>query len=1095
MWVPNASRGFVTTRKSAAAAKASIAISWSCGLDAFPSEVRRDPFLRVLASGDCLKGLRSGLSVSCAKGRNSSASCVPLAKRYIVLNCNQTIKGNKLMSNWNVLAIEFPRNMFVASLAFIALCACVMPSLGFAQQAEEEEQTEQSEESIEATELEQAPVVPLEEIEEVVVTGSRLQRTPGELAGNLITLDEDYIRSTGEVTLERVLRQLPQNSNPSQERFGSNLNSATNFSGASTVNLRGLGSESTLILIDGKRIGHSGLLGGVSDVSEIPLAMVERIEVLLDGASAIYGSDAVGGVVNIITKKDYQGVLLELNYNWPSEDGYEEIQGSVSGGFSLGDNTRIRASVQRNDHSGMDAADRNVTLFQQSIFSGPQYDLRFCCLSDGSSLPILWRLDGDVLTRAEFFALSAEDKARATEEHYAILPQGFNENSSVDEITEFRKPSWGAETQSGYSVLPEAVRDSLTFNVEQDFGLNLSAALRVRYENRDTVYERGYVTFNGETFGSANSFNQFGGNVHIRGQRRDMPSPRLETESETFDIGLDFEGVFGDSGWEWEAGFGRVTRESETLNMNVINREVLRPGLSSRVQNVYRLSEEDCLARGGTYTPERLSWGILQPSRCAVPPPPAINPFGDLSPYLDTLMASSTNEQSRFEALVRGDLFALPGGDVRLLVGYSWKELVLESATDFQAGLTYESPTGAVDNFDTDAERSNQAMFFESLLPIVGAANSRPGIDRLSLSLSGRWDSYDEPSVVFNLADEGPQAAEDLSDPGEEFTWGLGVNFTPVSDLRVRINKQTAFVAPQLNQVIVATGIGPSQPFQGLFIQLPGGALQQREIRVIEGGNSDLKSETAETLSFGFELTPRFVAGLGFKATWSETEYKDRINRLSNFIIDPNNLPSGTTYDPVEDLYTQERRWINVSSINREGVDYDLYYERATNIGQFGLQVRHSRTTEYEFVVDPTAGDESISVLSHTEGSTAVGVVPRSATNAQLSWRHRGLDISVDISSTDETSRSLGGVTRTYTPPQLLDLTLSYEFGAGGLLPSPAFLDGGRITFRVNNLTDDFGESKGYTSTGEQIPQSSPDPSPLYGRVFSLSYRMSFGEN
>ena len=127
------------------------------------------------------------------------------------------------------------------------------------------------------------------------------------------------------------MRQLPQNLNSTTETIGSSLNNVSNFTGASTVNLRGLGSESTLILIDGKRIGYNGFLGGVTDISKIPLSMVERIEVILDGASAIYGSDAVGGVVNIITRKDYEGIELDFNHNWPSGGSYDESRGSNRG--------------------------------------------------------------------------------------------------------------------------------------------------------------------------------------------------------------------------------------------------------------------------------------------------------------------------------------------------------------------------------------------------------------------------------------------------------------------------------------------------------------------------------------------------------------------------------------------------------------------------------------------------------------------------------------------------------------------------------------------------------------------------------------------
>ena len=112
------------------------------------------------------------------------------------------------------------------------------------------------------------------ELADVRVTGSRLNRPPSELSGNLIVLDRDDIRASGELTLARVLRQLPQNVNATNETYGSELNGSNNVTGASTVNLRGLGSESTLILVDGRRIGYKRPARGVTDISSIPLSMV-----------------------------------------------------------------------------------------------------------------------------------------------------------------------------------------------------------------------------------------------------------------------------------------------------------------------------------------------------------------------------------------------------------------------------------------------------------------------------------------------------------------------------------------------------------------------------------------------------------------------------------------------------------------------------------------------------------------------------------------------------------------------------------------------------------------------------------------------------
>ena len=459
-----------------------------------------------------------------------------------------------------------------------------------------------------ATELEQAPVVPQTEIEEIVVTGSRIARTPEELAGNLVVLDGDFIRASGEATLERVLRQLPQNANSTVERFGSNLNTVSNFTGASTVNLRGLGSESTLVLVDGKRIGHSGALGGVTDISTIPLALVERIEVLLDGASAIYGSDAVGGVINIITRRDYEGAELDLNYNQPADGSYGEWRGSISGGFNAG-GTRIRASVSHSEHSGLDDADREVTLFERSKFAGPQFDARFCCLADGTTLPVLYRLDGDTLTVPEFRMLSAEDQARAMAETHVVLPLGFNENSSVDEITEFGAPNWGVETQAGWHVLPENRSDGVSLSFDRDFNANFSGEFRARYESRETTYNRGHFSITGEStsFHRNSPFNPLNQTLHIKGQRPDLPGPSTVTDSDTLDLGIDLDGSVGDSGWEWEASLGFSSQDTDSLRLNSVDRLALEAGLNSdgvtqRSVITPGETQASCLEKGGSFS-------------------------------------------------------------------------------------------------------------------------------------------------------------------------------------------------------------------------------------------------------------------------------------------------------------------------------------------------------------------------------------------------------------------------------------------------------------------------------------------------------------
>ena len=928
-----------------------------------------------------------------------------------------------------------------------------------------------------ATELEDAPVVPQADIEEVIVTGSRLALTPNELAGNLLVLDRDFINATGEATLERVLRQLPQNLNATGERFGSSLNTAPNFSGASTVNLRGLGSEATLILVDGKRIGHSGFLGGVTDVSSIPLSMVERVEVMLDGASAIYGSDAVGGVVNIITRKDYQGVELDLNYNWPSDGGYNEWRGALAGGFTLAD-TRVRGSVTFGSHSGLDGTKRQATLFQRAIFAGPQYDIRFCCFPAGVHLPVLYRLAGDVLTFPEFRALSPEDQARATPETHAVLPVGFNANSSVDEITEFGPPNWGVQTQAGFHTLPQNERNGVFLGAEREFGARVTAGFRVRLERRQTTYDQGHVGFSGQTFGANNPFNPFDRNVHLRGQRPDMGTVSSQTDTGVLDTGIDLAGSFTDR-WEWEADFGFSSNESNTDRIKTLDLARLRDGLLSdgvtpRTRFLTGETAESCAAKGGT-----IFFGLC---RISTPPAEPVNPFGDLSAYIgDTLSADSTNEQTRFGALVRGRFGFLSAGDVRVLLGASHQTTSLDSATDFQV---VTGPIGTVSSLDTLAERANKAVYAEALVPVFDTSQS------LDLSFSARWDSYDAPDVTYREGDA-PEDVDDLPAPGSASTWGVGLVYAPRDNARIRMSRQTAFVAPQLNQILLRTSQRTASGFGGLLVQQPDGGLAFASALIKEGGNPELRPETAYTSSVGFEVLPVSLPGIALKSTWSRTRYQDRITRIVNTIIDPENLPSSTRYLEAEDIYFQERRWINASVVVREGLDHEIHFNRETEVGGFDFQLRYSRTLHYDVTVDP-AVDKPVSILRVATSQTPGGVVAPSAANALLAWRHRGLEAGLDIEKRAKTTTTLAGVTSVYSPPTTVDLRLTYNFGPGGFLPMPAWTDGARVTLAINNLTSSYGETHVSNADGEVLEQQTSDRSPLYGRVFNFSLHTSF---
>ena len=220
------------------------------------------------------------------------------------------------------------------------------------------------------------------EIEDVVVTGS-LIRGVADGPSPVVTVTRDEMARNGRATVAQLLASLPQN-------FGGTANegalgnggdrSGTNSTYANGVNLRGLGSDATLVLINGRRLAGTGAKGDFVDVSTIPTAAVERVDILLDGASALYGADAVGGVVNIILRDDYDGAETRVRVGNTSDGASGEYQvaqvlgrqwssGSAMLTYEYYDRealARIRASASRRCGPPLARRKRPTLLLQQS---------------------------------------------------------------------------------------------------------------------------------------------------------------------------------------------------------------------------------------------------------------------------------------------------------------------------------------------------------------------------------------------------------------------------------------------------------------------------------------------------------------------------------------------------------------------------------------------------------------------------------------------------------------------------------------------------------------------------------------------------------
>src|SRR5271167_2808407 len=231
------------------------------------------------------------------------------------------------------------------------------------------------------------------ELQEVVVTGSRIQQNPNDVSiSPIISVTALEIAQTGLVRTEDLLNNLPQvvAENSSGQSISSN--------GTATVSLRGLGSQRTLVLIDGRRMAPGGGLGtsAAPDINQIPAAMIQRVDVLTGGASAVYGADAVAGVVNFVMDTHFQGVRLDADYGYNSyKNDNQQYLGLLAaagdqippGTTNAGANRSASFLAGSNFADGKGNATVYFTYLNSSPAIGYQYDYAGCTLNTPGSLP------------------------------------------------------------------------------------------------------------------------------------------------------------------------------------------------------------------------------------------------------------------------------------------------------------------------------------------------------------------------------------------------------------------------------------------------------------------------------------------------------------------------------------------------------------------------------------------------------------------------------------------------------------------------------------------------------------------------------------
>jgi outer membrane receptor protein involved in Fe transport len=576
-------------------------------------------------------------------------------------------------------------------------------------------------------------------VSELVITGSHI-RGGGSGASPVIVLGADDLERLGRATVAEALNLLPQVFGGQSTEATAALRTdrlGTNVAYGASVNLRGLGSDATLVLVNGRRLAGAGLRGDFADLSTLPMAAVERIEVLLDGASAIYGSDAVGGVVNVVLKSDYEGAEARLRVG--AAAGGRPAEALAAGVIGRRwDGGGLVLSYEAYRRTALSAEDRPWTA---------SADLRPLGGSDWRS-PFAY--PGNILRM---------DPATGTNTPYWGIPAGAGVGLRP---TDFAAGVLNlADPRKRTDVLPDQRRHSVFAAARQELGERLELSGDLRYgQRRARARVRIADTLVGVTRANPFFVSPSGAAVHqIAFSFADLlPVPITHATSESLSASVG--GTFRLGGdWRADGYLGLAQEIAENRTGGMLNSSLLNETLGllpDRPETGYSA------ARDGYF-----------------------NPFaGDRSASPAALAAIGSGFTSqRFRSRVEtanlqadGSLLQLPGGPFKMAVGAQIRREGL-----VRRGTNFTATSLPVPQAPTDADREVSAAFAELRAPVVGPANRRVGLELLEFSAAVRAERY--------------------SDFGETVNPKFGVLWSPLDGLRLRATYGRSFRAPALPEV------------------------------------------------------------------------------------------------------------------------------------------------------------------------------------------------------------------------------------------------------------------------------------------------------
>ncbi len=772
-------------------------------------------------------------------------------------------------------------------------------------------------------------------LDRIEVTGSRIRSVDVETSQPVLVLTREDIQKQGVTSVADVLTRVSANG------AGSNTTFNNGGDGSATVSLRNLGSARTLVLVNGRR-WVSGLSGSV-DLNTIPSAVVERIEVLKDGASSIYGSDAIAGVVNIITRSNFSGAEFNGYVGQYGEGDGQRTSFDATVGID-GERGNMVFGVSRTEEDPVMAGARAISAvpyygYGSSTFSSYSASGRINAGNGWRVLPD--NAVGSGVPGSPYYALNQYVP-------YTTSAYGYNYAKDNYLITPQKRSSLYA--QGSYDLT-----DNVRFKVDALFNQRRSAQ---RLAGFPLASVNTGILMSGESY--YNPYNTlYGGDGRdVQWSHRLTEMARLyEQDDKTQHVYAGLEGEFewADRQFSWDAGYSfNKTDQTETqygdANLITLANSLGRSGVVNGVVH--------CLDAAGDIIAGCVPFNPLSPAGAI--------PQDQLDYILFTAHNTYQYRNESFTANISGDVFELPGGMVGFAAGYEHRK---ESGFSSPDALIASGNTSGNAFTPTAGGYSLDDYYLEVALPLL---KDVAGAQLLELSVAGRYSDY--------------------STFGDTVNSKFGLKWKPTEQLLVRGSYATGFRAPSITNLYLgaaddfATYSDPCSANATNYAAVaaacaaagvPAGFIAEYNSQTGNSGqtiypftntsNPDLRPETATNYTLGFVYSPTWASGLDVSFDWWKIELEDSISSPSaNYILEQCYEKGIAAYC---DLVTRNATGLitqmivqpmNFGEQRLEGYDLSIKYRLPeTSIGNFGISLDSTYVSVRESKVDADSDWES----------------------------------------------------------------------------------------------------------------------------------------